>query len=395
MRTLLLASAAIIALCACAPLPTINEHQLLQEAAGSQQIRVYGRRGPLSRRQSQRVLARISAQAPDADAFDRQLAIEQVISESPLYAGNSVRVLQDGKETFPAMFSAMRHARRFLYLEYYTLQDVQSGGRKLSDVLAAKSRAGVRVRVIYDAIGSLGTPPSFFATLRQAGVKLVEYNPIEPLRAPLSLNERDHRKILVADDKVAIVGGVNLSRIYESVPPLTRKPGGNRKQPQSAHPVWHDVDLEIRGPVVPALSRLFRQHWREQEGPPLAPDGPVKQVPQDVQIVRVIGSSPARLATRYYVSVLTSMRSAQSSIWMTAAYFVPTREELRALRAAARRGVDVRLILPSHSDVGATLAVQRSYYPELLAAGIKVYERSDGIVHSKGMVVDDVWSLVG
>src|SRR6185312_2421808 len=135
--------------------------------------------------------------------------------------------------------------------------------------------------------------------------------------------------------------------------------------------------------------------WQEQKGPELPADDPIKGAAQGKEIVRVIGSSPAQLATRYYVSVLTAIRSAQSSIWMTAAYFVPTRQELRALRAAARRGVDVRVLLPSHSDANAVLAVQRSYYPELLAAGIKVYERSDGIVHSKSMVVDNVWSLVG
>jgi cardiolipin synthase A/B len=421
MRTLLLVAAAVVALCSCAHVPLVNERQLREEAAGSQTIRVDGSRGPLSRRQARKVLARVSAQAPDADAFDRQLAIEQIIAESPLYTGNSVRVLQDGTQTFPAMFAAMRGARRFLYLEYYTLQDVRSGGRALSDVLAAKSRAGVRVRVIYDAVGSLGTPAAFFTRLRAAGVKFVVYHPIEPLTSPLALNERDHRKILVADDKVAIVGGVNLSTTYESVPPIAHELGGSNEgrsggsnegrsgggngggkgggqaQPAAAgaHPVWHDVDLEIRGPVVPVLSRLFRAHWNEEKGPPLAPDGAVRDPPQGKEIVRVIGSSPAKLATRYYVSVLSAMRSAQSSIWMTAAYFVPTRQELRALRAAARRGIDVRILLPSHTDVGATLAVQRSYYPELLGAGIKVYERRDGIVHSKSMVVDDVWSLVG
>jgi cardiolipin synthase A/B len=395
MRSLALL-AAVIALCSCAQLPTVHEHQLMQEAAGTQQIRVYGSRGPLSTREARRVLARVKAQAPDADAFDRQLAIEQIIAESPLYTGNSVRVLQDGSQTFPAMFAAMKAARRFLYLEYYTLQDVESGGRKLSDLLAAKSRAGVRVRVIYDAVGSLGTPAAFFTGLRNAGVQLVRYNPINPLKGPVALNERDHRKILIADDEVAVVGGVNLSTTYESAPPLAHALGGSQQpSPKSGQPVWHDVDLEIRGPVVPQLTRLFRQHWREQKGPPLPPRRPVRIAPQDKEIVRVIGSSPTRLATRYYVSVLTAMRSAQSSIWMTAAYFVPTRQELRALRSAAHRGVDVRLLLPSHSDVGATLAVQRSHYPELLAAGIKVYERSDGIVHSKSMVVDDVWSLVG
>ena len=394
MRTVLLAAAALATLCSCAQLPTINEHQLVQEAAGSQQIRVYGTRGPLSTRQTRRVLARVNAQAPDADAFDRQLAIEQVISESPLYAGNSVHVLEDGKETFPAMFAAMQGAQHFIYLEYYTLQDVQSDGHKLSDLLAAKSQAGIRVRVIYDAVGSLGTPATFFSRLRAAGVQFVQYNPINPLKGPVSLNERDHRKILVVDDELAIVGGVNLSTTYESVPPIAHALGGDKQPPKSGQQVWHDVDLEIRGPAVPQLSRIFRGHWREQKGPPLPPDVPARMAPQGKDIVRVIGSSPT-IATRYYVSVLSAMHSAQSSIWMTAAYFVPTRQELRALRAAARRGVDVRILLPSHSDIGAALAVQRSYYPELLAANIKVYERSDGIVHSKSMVIDDVWSLVG
>ena len=396
MRNLFLATVALAALCSCAQLPTVNERQLVQEAAGTQQIRVDGARGPLSRRQARKVLARVAAQAPDADAFDRQLAIEQIVSESPLYTGNSVRVLQDGAQTFPAMFAAMEGAQHSLYLEYYTLQDVESGGRKLSDVLVARSRAGVRVRVIYDAVGSLGTPATFYARLRDAGVQFVQYNPINPLKGPFSLNQRDHRKILVADDRVAIVGGVNLSTTYESAPRLAHALEGEKQQPApAAQPVWHDVDLEIRGQVVPVLSSLFRQHWREQKGPELPADEPIRGAAKGREIVRVIGSSPAQLATRYYVSVLTAIRSAQSSIWMTAAYFVPTRQELRALRAAARRGVDVRILLPSHSDIGAVIAVQRSYYPELLAAGIKVYERSDGIVHSKSMVVDNVWSLVG
>ncbi|MGH8302867.1 MAG: phospholipase D-like domain-containing protein [Steroidobacteraceae bacterium] len=394
MRCLALLTA-LLALCSCAHLPTVNEQQLIREASGTGEIRVYDARGPLSARRARKVLAHISVQAPNADVFDRRLAIDQLVAESPLYTGNSVRVLRDGAQTFPAMFAVMERARRFLYLEYYTLQDVRSGGRNLSDVLAAKARAGVRVRVIYDAVGSLGTPASFFAGLRAAGVELVQYNPIRPLRSPLSLNQRDHRKILIADDAVAIVGGVNLSTTYESAPPLARVLGGKKASPQTPHPVWHDVDLEIRGPVVPQLAGLFRQHWKEQKGPPLAAAVPVREGPQGKEVVRVIGSSPTRLATRYYVSVLTAIRTAESSIWMTAAYFVPTRQELRSLRAAARRGVDVRILLPSHSDVGATLAVQRSYYPQLLAAGIKVYERSDGIVHSKSMVVDDVWSLVG
>lgn len=400
----LLVAAAAVTFCGCAQVPVVNERQLLQEAGGTQSIRVYGTKGPLSPRQAGRVLARVAAQAPNSDALDRHLAVEQIVAEGPLYAGNSVQVLQDGDETFPAMFSAIAGAKRFLDLEYYILQDVHSGGRDLADLLVQKSHGGVHVRVIYDAVGSLGTPASFFARLRAGGVQLVQYNPLNPLRSRVhySPNDRDHRKILVADDSVAIVGGVNLSTDYESYP-LSHAFGSAGAQPKqgtegaqgSAHPVWHDTDLEIRGPVVPRLSKLFLQHWREQKGPPLTPDGPPPGRAWDRQIVRVIGSSPAKLATRYYATVITAIRTAQSSVWMTPAYFVPTHEELRALRSAARRGVDVRIILAAHSDIAEMLPVQRSYYATLLRAGIKLYERRTGIVHSKSMVVDGVWSLVG
>jgi cardiolipin synthase len=395
MRSLALLVAVILGLSGCAHVPVVNERQLLQEAAGTQEIRIYGVRGPLSARQTSSVLARVAAQAPDADALDRHLAVEQLIAASPLYAGNSVRVLRDGKQTFPAMFAAIAGARRTLDLEYYTMENVKSGGRELGALLQAKSRAGVQVRVIYDALGSSATPAAFFQGLSAARVRLLQYNPINPLKAGGSYapNDRDHRKILIADDRLAIVGGVNLSSSYESETPLTGE--RQRQVPPGARPVWHDVDLEIRGPAVHQLSMLFRQHWHDQKGPPLAPDPPPARRADGKQIVRVIGSSPARLAPRYYATVITAVRSAQQSIWMTAAYFVPTHEELRGLKSAARRGVDVRLLLPSHSDVPEVLAVQRSYYPGLLRAGVKVYERSDGIVHSKSMVIDDVWSLVG
>jgi len=398
MRILALLIVVAVGLGACATVPVVNERQLLQEAAGTQSIRVYGTRGPLSARQAYRVLARVKAQAPNADALDRHLAVEQIVAQGPLYAGNSVRVLQDGSATFPAMFSAIAGAKRVVDLEYYIFQDVKSGGQDLGDLLVQKSKAGVHVRVIYDAVGSLGTPQSFYDKLRAGGVQLVQYNPINPLKARThySLNSRDHRKILVADDEIGIVGGVNLSTDYESAPSF--RPGVAPKvATPSGHPVWHDTDLEIRGPVVPELSALFRAHWQEQKGPPLerpATPPPAKHA-AGRQIIRVIGSSPSKLAIRYYTTVLTAIRTAQSSVWMTAAYFVPTHQELSALKRAAQRGVDVRIILPSETDEPEVLAVQRSYYAGLLRAGIKVYERQAGIMHSKTIVVDGVWSLVG
>src|SRR5512146_113179 len=158
MRSLSLLLIATVALGACAHLPTVDERQLMQEAAGTREIKVYGVHGPLSKRQAKAVLARVAAQAPDADALARHLAVQQIIAASPLYAGNSVRVLRDGAQTFPAMFAVSAAARHTLDLEYYTMEDVRSGGEQLGALLQAKSRAGVRVRVIYDAVGSMATP---------------------------------------------------------------------------------------------------------------------------------------------------------------------------------------------------------------------------------------------
>lgn len=396
MRSLALLAVPVLGLGACANVPVVNERQLLQEAAGTQSIRIYGTQGPLSARQANRVLARVAAQAPNADALDRHLAVEQVVANGPLYAGNSVRVLQDGAATFPAMFSAIAGAKNFIDLEYYIFQDVQNGGHDLGDLLVQKSHAGVHVRIIYDAVGSLGTPQSFYDKLRAGGVQLVQYNPINPLKARThySPNSRDHRKILVADDEIGIVGGVNLSTDYESAPSF--RPGVAPKvTPPKGHPVWHDTDLEIRGPAVPQLARMFDGHWRDQKGPTLAPVTIPPKKAAGRQIIRVIGSRPSKLKTRYYTTVLTAIRTAQSSIWMTAAYFVPTHQELRALKRAAEHGIDVRIILPSETDEPEVLAVQRSYYAGLLRSGVKIYERNAGIMHSKTIVVDGVWSLVG
>ena len=379
----------------CAQVPVVDEADLAKASAGSQ-IRVYGARGPLSAKQSKAVLSRLAEQAPDAGALERHLAVEQVVAESPLFTGNQVRILRDGAETFPAMFAAIRQATHYVYLEYYIFEDVTCEGESLSDLLVSRSQAGVRIHVIYDGIGSIGTDSAFFDKLQAAGVQLAEFNPPNPWKYHSALNARDHRKLLVADGTVAILGGVNLSSTYQSGPSRSgdsKVPPENRDQDD----IWHDTDIQINGPVVPELEMLFVQHWNEQQGvalpPPADPEPPV-QPPGD-EVVRILGSSPTRLKRRYYVTAVSAIRNAESRIWITGAYFVPTHQEKEGLIKAARRGVDVRLLLPSRSDSGPALAVQHSHYEELLRAGVKVYERDDGILHSKTMVIDQVWSMVG
>jgi cardiolipin synthase len=376
------ALASSLALGACATVPIVNEADLVKASDGSQ-IKVFGARGPLSARQSKAVLSRLAAQAPDAGALERHIAVEQIVAESPLFVGNQVRILRDGAETFPAMFAAIRAARRYVYLEYYIFEDVSCDGEMLSDLLVQQSQAGVHIRVIYDGVGSIETDSTFFDKLRAAGVQVIEFNPLNPWKHHYAFNARDHRKLLVADGTVAILGGVNLSSTYQSTP--------------SGGADWHDTDIEITGPVVPELETLFREHWQEQMGAPLEPDKDPESAAQPAgdEVVRILGSSPSKLKRRYYVTAISAIRNAESSIWITSAYFVPTHQEKVGLIAAARRGVDVRLLLPARSDSGPALAVQHSHYEDLLKAGVKIYERDDGILHSKTLVIDQVWSIVG
>lgn len=359
-------------------------------------FRVDNGHGRLSRRAARALVARLGAQAPDGDALARHLAIEQAISPAPLFASNDVRVLRDGAQTFPAMFAALKSATHQIHLEYYIFDDIEWGDDRLRDVLLAKRGAGVEVSVIYDSVGSSATPPEFLARLRSAGVRLLEYHPVNPLRGfrTLSLNDRDHRKLLVVDGNRAIIGGVNMSHSYESAPFAS---GGSAPPAASAVPRhWRDTDIELHGPAVAALERLFIAHWTaESKEPP----GDALLFPkigaQGDQFVRVVGSAPAHREPHYYLTLLAAIDSARESIWATTGYFVPTHQERASLVAAARRGVDVRLLVPSYSDSPASLAVQRATYGDLLMAGVKVSEEQHVILHSKAIVVDHVWSAIG
>jgi cardiolipin synthase A/B len=383
MLRILLGGALLVAACSTVPKGEIED---AIDASGMAHPRIVGLRGPLSAEQSKAILERLRRQSGESDVLQRHIALEQALSTSPLITGNRVRLLRDGPETFAAMFAAMDSAVQSLELEYFTFEDVESGGRHLGDLLVDKAGHGVRISVIYDAVGSIATPASFFDRLRQAGIALVQFNPLQPL----SLNHRDHRKILIADNRVAIVGGVNLSAVYSSLP-LSKPPAGDAEGDR-----WRDTDLEIAGPAVGELQRLFLDTWSKQSGPALAtPLATTKPASGGSEVVRVIGSTPDDRLPLYYIALLSAIRNAEQRIWVSAAYFVPTHEELEDLSNAARRGVDVRLLLPSHSDSSKALAAGRSHYGDLLEAGVKIFEARDVMLHAKSVTIDGVWSSVG
>lgn len=371
-------------LAACAAVPKVNDTPPPQHST-----EIIGAAGPLTPEQSKALLSRIAPEPGDAGILKRHMAIEEAVAETPLVAGNKTRLLADGGETFPAMFDAIRSARKTINLEYYIFDDIEANGEHLSDLLVAKRSEGVAINIIYDGYGS-SIKPEFLRRLRDAGINLVEYNPVNPLN-PIAANERDHRKMLVVDGARAIVGGINLSTDYESSG--SGKSGGTPGKPNQ---YWRDTDLEIDGPAVAQLQTLFFEHWSQQKGPALDHDLYFPKIPADgTEVVRIVGSTPDKGVPRYYVTLLSAIRNAEKSVWLSAAYFVPTDQEEEDLITAAKRGVDVRLLLPSDSDSKMALEIGRSHYGYLLEAGAKIYEVQDEVLHSKTAMIDGVWTAVG
>jgi cardiolipin synthase len=248
------------ALDGCANVPDV-EPVMGQSATTDAKPQLVGARGPLSAAQSKATLDKLRAQAPASDILQRHLAIEEAIAESPLVVGNRTRILRDGTVTFKAMFAAIHGARDHVNLEYYIVEDVENGG---GDLLLAKRAKGVQVNIIYDSYGSSATPAAFFDRLKEGGINVVDFNPVNPLEANAgsSPNDRDHRKILVVDGITAIVGGVNLSATYQVR--LLAKSGAIEGKPSA---FWRDTDLQIDGPAVAQLQTLFLEHWSAQKGP--------------------------------------------------------------------------------------------------------------------------------
>jgi cardiolipin synthase A/B len=255
----------------------------------------------------------------------------------------------------------------------------------------------VEVNVMDDSVGAFKTAGAYFDRLRQGGVHVVEFNPINPLaaRRHWAINHRDHRKLTVVDGRTAFLGGINISSVYSSGSSSGGSSPAKDHQKPNESP-WRDTDIQIDGPVVADFQQLFLQTWAKQHGPPLHPLDYFPVVPpQGNEIVRAIGSTPDDPYNAIYLTLIAAITNAQKQVYITNAYFVPDPQLVDALLAAAKRGVDVRLILPSTSDSRSASYAGRSHYTQLLRGGVKIYERRAVLLHAKTAVIDGVWSCVG
>lgn len=309
---------------------------------------------------------------------------------APMVEGNEARLLIDGPSTHDAMFAAIAGARDHVNLQTYILEDGAPGERLLA-VLKDRVAAGVTAQLIYDSVGSLGTGAEYFERLRAAGVRVCEFNPVG--KRPDKLNNRDHRKILVVDGRVAFTGGINISDAYASSSRVARR---NPDKETGKKQGWRDTQVRVEGPVVAQFQRLFLDAWALQDcGPFAQADYYPRLEPRGDKAMRVVGSDPALGRSETYAWLLERIGAARSRVWLTVGYFVPDPDTKRALVEAARRGVDVRLVLPGFSDFWAPVDAGRSHYAELLAAGVRIFEWHDALMHAKTAVIDSQWSSVG
>ncbi len=303
-------------------------------------------------------------------------------NRSLLTLDNRIDLLVNGRQTFPAMLDAIASATNYIHLEFYRFEP-DTLGMEFSELMKRKAKEGVKVRVIYDDVGSWNIRKPYIRMMRDAGVQIHTFMPVRFPSFSSKINYRNHRKILVADGKVGFVGGLNIADKYlHGLPDLGP---------------WVDTHLRLEGESVAALDRVFIADWDFVSGEELPPDAALEHVVHTGNrcLVQVASSGPdtdwATIMQVYFSAIAT----AKSSIYLTSPYFSPDESLLTALKTAALSGVDVRMIFPEYTDSIIANWNTRSYISELLEAGVRIFLYRKGFIHSKYLLVDNIFSSVG
>ena len=303
------------------------------------------------------------------------------LTGAPLTTGNCVTILKNGVQIFPAMLSAIRAARKTINLEFYIFWD-GGIGRQFAEALAERARSGVQVKVILDAVGSAQMSQSLIDFMLRNGIDVEWYHPLHWYTIS-RLNHRTHRKLLIIDGEVGFSGGVGIADEWLG--------------DADSKDHWRETVIRVEGPAVTQMQTAFMDNWIKSRGelltgldyfPNVQPRGP--------HLTQVIKSSPSEGSSTAKLLYIISIVSAQRSIYINNAYFVPDPDTRRALEGAVRRGVDVRLVVPGeHADIPIVRHASRWNYEMLLRRGIRIFEYEPTMMHAKTMVVDGIWTTVG
>jgi cardiolipin synthase len=294
---------------------------------------------------------------------------------------NKIDVLKNGVRIFPAMLTAIRAARKTINVEFYIYWDGQIG-RLFAEALAERARAGVKVNVVLDAVGSAEMSHNLTDFLLRNGVKVEWYHPLRWYTLS-RVNHRTHRKLLIVDGTVGFCGGVGIADEWQ----------GDADSKEH----WRDTVVRVEGPVVTQMQFAFLDNWVKSRGELLTGLDYFPQVPpRGTCLTQVVKSSPSEGSSTAKLLYIISIVSAKKSIYINSAYFVPDRDTTRALEGAVRRGVDVRVIVPGEfTDVPIVRHAGRFYYGNMLRRGIRIFEYQPTMMHAKTMVVDGIWTTIG
>ncbi len=309
--------------------------------------------------------------------FNRR-AIETICG-LPFTENNKVRILKTGQETFQTILDAVSSAQQIICIEFYIFKDDNSG-RQLAELLKKKAREGVSVYLLYDHFGSFLTARSFWSGLKKEGVKVRVSHPFK-WSYPRGYIYRNHKKLLLIDGQKAITGGFNIADEYQ---------GYFKKRKNN----WRDTGIYLEGPIASTLLSIFSKSWKTWKGELIKFQIEHHPLNHGVPAIPIFANS-GRARRKMRKLLLYSIKNAKESIFLTTAYFIPSRKILRALINSVQRGVKLKLLLPGESDVIPVFYASRSYYKRLLKAGVEIYDYQGVVLHAKTSVFDGCWSIVG
>lgn len=304
-------------------------------------------------------------------------------SNRPSHHKNRVTFYSEGGPFFQALFSALQQAQQLILLEYYIIHN-DTTGSTLARMLIEAVKRGVQVLLIYDYIGCLDTPSSYFSHLKHHGIAVLPFNPPSFRKGPGWFDKRDHRKMTIIDGRLAFLGGFNIGDEYAGLPSAPRR--------------FRDMGISMQGSAVQELSQIFFEIWSLEKPvpphlPPLVPPAPPRM--EEGATILVVSGGPHQRASYIRSAYRAAIASASSEILIATPYFVPGPRIMRSLLRAAQRGVHISILLPAISDVPLVRLLGRSYYTTLLRAGIEIYELGQDVLHAKVMVIDEIRTVIG
>ncbi len=323
-----------------------------------------------------------NTQMPVDDVITESINLAQNIGRSTLFIGNNIDIFTTGTEKFNALKVDLNNATQYINMQYYIFEDDKIGN-EIKQILITKARQGVKVRVIFDGVGSFNVKRRFFKEMQDAGIQAYPFMRITFPQFAQRVNWRNHRKIIIIDGKLGYIGGMNIADRYITGCKLGTKG------------VWRDTHLRITGPAVEALQQSFAFDWQFMNKGIL--NDPIHQFDKKpgADGLQLVSSGPRSEWNNIAFMMLSAIGNAKKCIYLQTPYFLPTESLNKALLTAALSGVDVRIMIPRESDSVILRRASYSYIEDCLKAGIKVYLFNSGMLHAKMMVVDNEWSTVG